>query len=150
MRLPVSLVFCALVCITAPAARAHDHHAPHGGALVELGDEYAHLEVVVDASGRLRLWVLDGEAELGVPVAHPELELWVRPATGRTFELHVPAVANPLSGETVGATSEFSLTDSRLRGGAAASVVLRRIDVLGRSFEGVGFALRAGATGAGR
>ena len=46
-----------------PTAK-HEHHAPHHGALEVLGDEFAHVELVLDEkTGRLTAYVLDGEAE---------------------------------------------------------------------------------------
>ena len=48
----------------------HEHVAPHGGALVELGEELAHLELVHDpTTGTLTAYVLDGEAEQAVRVS---------------------------------------------------------------------------------
>ena len=42
----------------------HEHTAPHGGALVGLGKEFAHVELVLEkATGKLTGYVLDGEAE---------------------------------------------------------------------------------------
>src|ERR1022692_4220466 len=42
----------------------HEHHPPHGGTPVVLGDEAYHIELVLDASaGTLQAFVLDGELE---------------------------------------------------------------------------------------
>jgi hypothetical protein len=58
----------------------HEHHAPHDGTLVELGEEFAHLELVLNAqTGTLTVYVLDGEAEQSVRIAQPEIELTVHP-----------------------------------------------------------------------
>lgn len=56
-----------------PAAAAHEEHrAPHGGAILELGEEEAHVEVVHDPkAGVLTLYVfgkdLNTPAEVAVP-----------------------------------------------------------------------------------
>ncbi|HUE69598.1 MAG TPA: hypothetical protein VMP01_01815 [Pirellulaceae bacterium] len=50
----------------------HEHHAhgPHGGALVELGDdEKYHAEWVTEESGKVTVWILDGAGEKEVPIA---------------------------------------------------------------------------------
>jgi hypothetical protein len=48
----------------AQTGAVHEHTAPHGGSLVEFGEEFAHIELVLDsATGVLTAYVLDGEAE---------------------------------------------------------------------------------------
>ena len=45
----------------------HEHTAPHGGTLVVFGNEFAHIELVLDqTTGKLTAYVLDGEAEKSV------------------------------------------------------------------------------------
>jgi|SRR5579863_5012249 len=57
----------------------HHHHAekgPHGGALVAIGHDDAHLEIVLDAeSGKLTAYVLDGEAEKVISIKQKNLQL---------------------------------------------------------------------------
>src|SRR5580692_2910328 len=54
----------------------HEHKAPHGGSLVELGEEFGHVELVSDpGSGKITAYILDGEAEESVKIQQPELEL---------------------------------------------------------------------------
>lgn len=113
---------------------AHAHHAPHGGALTELGEEFAHVEVRVDAAlGEIRLNLLDGESEN--PVRSKQTALSVTLKDGAALRL--AAVANPLTGETVGDSSEFVGSSSVLRGIDRLDAVLERVDVLGQSFERV-------------
>src|SRR5881628_3178191 len=85
-------------------APVHEHHAPHGGALQVLGEEAAHVELSLDTkTGKLTAWVLDGEAERPVRIAQPSLHLTLTDIG--TVDL--AAVANPLTGETAGDTSQF-------------------------------------------
>ncbi|MBL7644983.1 MAG: hypothetical protein JNK74_02225 [Candidatus Hydrogenedentes bacterium] len=96
----------------------HDHHhtAPHGGTLLVLGGHLGHIEVVLDpSSGRLTLYSLDGHAESPVRMKEPNLVLTVIPEGGTPFELQVAAQENALTGETSGDTSQFSVTDERLK-----------------------------------
>lgn len=57
----------------------HHHHAekgPHDGALVAIGEDAAHLEVVLNAeTGELTAYVLDGEAKEAVAIAAEKLEI---------------------------------------------------------------------------
>jgi len=57
----------------------HHHHAekgPHGGALVAIGQDDAHLEIVLDAeAGTLTAYVLDGHAEKPFPIKQKNLQL---------------------------------------------------------------------------
>lgn len=115
------------------AAPAHEHRAPHGGALVELGEEFAHLELSWDAAeGRLLVYVLDGEAEQGVPISDPEL---VVEAEG--VRLTLAPQANPLSGETAGNTSVYSGRAEALEGRHSWRGRLKQIMVRGRRFSDV-------------
>lgn len=111
----------------------HEHLAPHGGALQVLGEEFAHVEIVFDPkSGRLTAFVLDGEAESPVRIAQPMLELTV---AGETIELR--GVASPLTGETVGDTSQFEGRSERLRGATQFDGVLRTVTARGVKFDDV-------------
>src|SRR5579872_3126525 len=56
----------------------HHHHAekgPHGGALVAIDQDDAHLEVVLDdETGTLTAYVLDGHAEKAVAIRQKNLQ----------------------------------------------------------------------------
>ena len=120
----------------------HVHEAPHGGTLVVLADESVNLELVRDAAaGKLTAYVLDGHAERGLRVAQPSLQLSLRRGAGDPFDVTLVAVANALTGETVGDTSEFAATDDRLRGPGAIDGVVRSVVVRGTAFADVSFRL---------
>lgn len=131
-----------LFVMAAPGAvrAAHDHAAPHGGTLVALGDHFAHLEVVCDARrGRLRIWVLDGEASAPVALTQGSIELKVRhlaDAAGKSLReeslvLTARAVANPLTGETASRSSEFLVSHPSLRGVARFEALVKEFVVRG-------------------
>ena len=102
--------FSAFLCVVAALFAAplaadaqHEHSAPHGGTLVVLGDEFVHLELVLDPKGgKLTAYVLDGEAERGIAVRQPSLGIEVQPEGGERFALALKPVANVLTGETQG------------------------------------------------
>ncbi len=120
-------------------AEAHGHAAPHGGALVVLGDELAHVELVLDpATGGLVAYILDGSAERGIPLAAESLGVDVT-IGGNRQNVVLRGVANPLTGEHEGETSEFHGACEALRGVERFEGRLVRVDVKGSAFEEVPF-----------
>lgn len=133
-------------------AGQHVHVAPHGGALVELGEHFANLELVLDAAaGEMTVYVLDAHAENAVRVEQPQMQLeWWSPtektAAGgksqltekpRKYRLALRAAANALSGETAGDSSEFRGQDDALRGTQRLEGVILEVVVKGQTFENV-------------
>lgn len=96
----------------------HVHVAPHGGTLVVLGEEFAHVEFTLDPeTGELSAYMLSSHAENPIRLAQESFTLEVTPEDGgEAFELAVGAHADSLSDETVGDTSVFRITDERLVG----------------------------------
>jgi len=139
-------LLCAVVGLSAasgaPAEEGshHRHAAPHGGTLVVLGQEFAHLELVLDpGTGELDVYVLDGEAARGVPVPQGRIEIEVRRESRPPFRLGLAPVENVLTGEREGSTSHFAGRFPRLRGASRFDAEIRRIEVRGQTFEGVSF-----------
>jgi len=142
LRLGLLLAACALA-VTAPAkpdAHAHHHHvAPHGGTLVELGEHQFALEFVRDAeAGTLTLYVLDAHAEnfVRLPAKSVELSLDVK---GRAEKLTLAAVANELSGETVGDTSQFAAQADWLKRDGEFAGKIAALEIRGTVFKAVAF-----------
>lgn len=133
----------------APADHAaHVHAAPHGGTLVVLAEEFAHLEFVLDpAESRLTCYVLGPHAASAVRVEEEVITVAVRfadpdaelPVDSRT--LHMAAKANPLTGETVGDSSQFEATDPVLGRSASFDGLVPVVTVRGRKFQDVVFHL---------
>jgi hypothetical protein len=130
-----------------PPASGHEHHAPHGGTLVELGSEFAHVELVLDsATGTLTAYFLDGEAEESLRLTQPSLKIALEnpapgaPAAPAAIEhLDLLARADVLTGETVGDTSEFSATSQSLRGRTGVKGTIEDVTVKGQEFRAVAF-----------
>jgi len=115
------------------SAGGHSHDPRHGGVLIELGDEYAHVEVALEPeSGRVRAWLYDREVR---PVRSSAASLVLSVDGGEALELK--AVANPLTGETVGDASCFEASAPELVGAGELQGTLETVDVLGREFEAV-------------
>lgn len=148
LRLPTALLVllaaggCAKQDATsAHAGHAHYHHhtAPHGGTLVELGQHIYALEFVRDAAaGKLSLYVLDGHAENFIRIAAPTLTL-VATVGGEQRPLTLQAVANPATGETVGATAQFDAQADWLKATPSFDATLALIEIHGSKFENIAF-----------
>lgn len=122
-----------------PAGRLHVHKAPHGGTLVVLADEALNLELLADpATGALTAWVLDGEAENPVRITQDAIDLTLT-VGGTAQAVRLDAVANALTGETQGDTSQFAGRSDSLRGAGAFSGVVRSVTVGTRAFQSVPF-----------
>lgn len=123
----------------------HEHHAPHGGSLEVLGEEAAHVELVLDpATGGLTSYVLDGEAEKPVRVAQPKLVLKIEDLPGGPTTVELTAVANPLTGETVGDTSQFEGRSDKLKGATKFEGSLATITARGVKFDAVAIGFPGG------
>lgn len=117
----------------------HSHDPVYGGTLIVLGDEVAHVELVLDAeAGSLTLYSMDAHAEQAERLAMPSIEVTVELADGPRA-LQLEAQASALSGETVGDTSEFRADDPALVGLADLAGTITRLETRGVTFEGVPF-----------
>ena len=119
----------------------HEHTAPHGGTLVVFGDEFAHIELVLDqTTGKLTGYVLDGEAEKSVRLSQKTVELKIhREDTQSDFTLQLSGVANVLTGETEGDTSQFAAQSDALQGASEFHAEIVAITVKGQMFTDIDF-----------
>jgi hypothetical protein len=125
----------------------HHHKAPHDGTLVVLGEEYAHVEFVLDAkSGQLTAYVLDGEAEKAVPLTGAasitlSLKMPAGKAGGQATSATVvlSPVANALTGETIESTSQFEGRSDALKGAKKFAAKIANIKIRGSEFKNVDF-----------
>ncbi|HVZ80421.1 MAG TPA: hypothetical protein VHE12_06400 [bacterium] len=141
-------VFALLLTLSlASWVRAHEHHPPHHGTLVELGEEFAHVELLLDpATGRLDAFSLDGEAENPVRISQPSLQIKVK-QKGGSWVLKLKPIANALTGETVGDTSQYRATSKKLKGMTRFEGTILRIKTKGTEFKDVWFLYPEGNEG---
>ena len=139
-------VFAFALTLAFATLRAHEHHAPHKGTLIEFGEEFAHLELVIDqATGKVSAYVLDGEAEKAVRIVQEEIELKIVAAHTAgagpltDFSVILKAQASVLSGEKVGDTSEFAGQNDMLKNLPIFDGAVAKITVKGKTFESVKF-----------
>ncbi|MGE5192048.1 MAG: hypothetical protein ACM3U2_06055 [Deltaproteobacteria bacterium] len=128
----------------------HHHHAekgPHDGALVAIGEDDAHVEVVLDAdSGTLKAYVLDGEAEKAVAIKQASLQLAVtlRKGDEGKEQAGIPEDAvivtlSAVSPADDGTASEFEGQSDELKGAEKFAANLTAVTVGGKSFKNVAF-----------
>jgi len=97
----------------APALPEHDHeHAakgPHGGGIVELGEEEYHAEVVVDHDSQsLIVYLLGKDAKTSEPVAATEVSIALEGKDALILK------ADPQKDDGEGKASKFALVDHDL------------------------------------
>jgi len=108
-----------------------------------LGEEFAHIEIVLDAgTGKLSAFALDGEAEKSVRVKQSEIEVAVK---NPAVVIKLGGIANTLTGETAGDTSEFSGQSDRLKGATDFDGAIKTISIKGKQFKDVEFNFPKGA-----
>ncbi|WP_182865226.1 hypothetical protein [Stieleria mannarensis] len=111
----------------------HPEHGPHGGDLVELGNEAYHAELVHGDDGIL-MYVLDGSASKQVPIAAEKLMLSLK-HDGQVASFLL--AADPDSDDPLGESSRFKSADEKLHdwldAGAEGAVV---IEIDGKSYTG--------------
>ncbi|TXT23481.1 MAG: hypothetical protein FD138_3234 [Planctomycetota bacterium] len=112
---------------------AHPEHGPHGGDLVELGKEEFHAEVVHDEdSGKVTIYILDGEAKKAVPITATELTINVKhDGKGEQFKV----AAAPQEGDGEGKASRFVSDDKELAEDIEHEARLV-VEIDGKSFTG--------------
>jgi len=106
---------------------------------VEVGDHGANLEVLLKDT-TLTVYLLDAHAENPVRVAVEQIAINVTPA-GRTKALNVSlkAVANDLTGEKVGDTSQFQATVPGLASVVEFEAVIPELTLRGSTFKNIEF-----------
>lgn len=143
LSLLLALAACSRHESAATGAPGHRHHAPHGGVLVELGEHEFNLEFAFDGKrGVLQAWVLDGHAENFVRVPLPGFEVEAR-AGAEARVLDFVAVADTMTGETVGDTATFEAAAEWLRDAKAFDGRVKAITVRGNTYRDVTFKLSA-------
>jgi hypothetical protein len=98
-----------------PGAHEHDHdhahHGPHGGHIMEIGDEEYHAEWTHDDSGRVTFYILSADAKEEVPIAAEEVTIDVKVGDNQPVEYKLQA-HNPVDGKS----AAFETVDKQLLG----------------------------------
>ncbi len=117
----------------------HHHEPPHGGTVLEFGDEEAFFEFVHDAAaGRMQCYVLAPHMDGFIRLTAPSFEISAT-FEGRTESLVFRAVANSATGETVGDTAQFEAQADWLKASKRFDAVLKAVTIRGRTYQAVPF-----------
>ena len=112
----------------------HHHEPPNGGTLVELGDHFANLELVLNPKkGELNAWIHDGHATNPIRLPDARIPLGLALADGTRFDLALEPLANVLTGEVAGDTSQFRARDPKLIGLAEFEAFLPPLRIKGQT-----------------
>jgi hypothetical protein len=122
----------------------HDHHhaekGPHGGTLVAIGDEAAHVEFVLDAeAGVLTAYVLDAEAKKPVDADQDTLDIGFTVENEETKKDEVPELRDVILKKSATSEAEFSGQSDNLKGLKEFSGSIGQITVNGKEFKNVTF-----------
>lgn len=90
-------------------SHSHDHDAegPHGGHVIEIGEETAHLEVTMSEDRTITVYVLGGDAETPLPIAVADIIFELEGEGDEETELELTPM--PLEGEAEGTSSVFTI-----------------------------------------
>jgi hypothetical protein len=143
--LSLFLLFGLGACVQKEPATArtvvakHEHHPPHGGTPVVLGEEAYHLELVLDRdAGRLSAYVLDGEMENFIRSSAPSFQVTATVGSEQQT-LIFQAVANAATGEKIGDTAQFEASADWLKTTPVFDAALTTLDIRGTTFAHVPF-----------
>jgi hypothetical protein len=116
---------------------AHDHaHGPHGGEIIEIGDEEYHAEYLKTDDGTVTVYVLDASMKNEVPIAAEEIAIDTKVGDkATTFKL---AAVDRTEGDEP-KTAKFEVVDKELAGvlvalsdGVTATL---KLDINGKPYE---------------
>lgn len=107
----LALAFVA-AAVSNALAEDHPHQGPHKGALVELGKEEYHAEIVHnDEQQTITVYILDSSAKKAVAIEGKEIVINVKHGNkGEQFRL----ASNPDKGDAKGLSSRFSIKNKEL------------------------------------
>jgi hypothetical protein len=108
--LAAMLMVVGLLAKPVMAEEKHEEHkAAHGGSLLEVGEEVAHIEVVHDdKAGKLTLYILGGDAKTAVAIKDaPKINLKTDKGAKQLETKAVDAKE--------GAASQYEVTDDALK-----------------------------------
>ncbi len=119
------------------AAHSHPTEGPHHGALIELGAEEYHGELVHDEqSGTVTIWILDSAAKTQVPIEAPEISINVKHGgQGERFQLAASAETTDPAGRSSRFVSSDPELGHHLHEADAEPVLV--LTIAGKSFRGV-------------
>ena len=114
----------------------HEHKAPNGGALVELGEEFAHLEFVNDiVNNKIICYIYDGSLSAGLKAKQPNLTAEILGEKENSL-ITFKAIANELANNTADSSSQYE-ADFKFEKGKKYILRIKKIDLKNKIFENI-------------
>jgi hypothetical protein len=114
----------------------HSHTGPHGGHLIELGQEAYHAELIHDEkTHQVTIYILDGQVKKNVPISQPELTVnMVVAGSPRQFKLAAaPQASDSQQGASCFQTDSEELCDALCEPGGKGRL---NVSIQGKHFVG--------------
>lgn len=121
---------------TVEAGHDHPSEGPHGGSLIELGNEEYHAELVHDEQAKtVTIYILDSAAKMSVPIDATDVAINLKhEGRGEQFKLAASADQNDTQGKSSRfLSSEVELAEDLDREGAEAELV---VTIDGKPYRG--------------
>jgi hypothetical protein len=121
---------------TVEAGHDHPSEGPHGGSLIELGNEEYHAELVHDEQAKtVTIYILDSAAKMSVPIDATDVAINLKhEGRGEQFKLAASADQNDAQGKSSRfLSSEAELAEDLDREGAEAELV---VTINGKPYRG--------------
>jgi hypothetical protein len=116
---------------------SHDHaHGPHGGEIIEIGDEEYHAEYLKNDDGTVTVYVLDASMKNEVPIVAEEIAIDTKIGDqASTFKL---AAIDRSEGEEP-KTAKFEIVDKQLTGVLSSLsdgvTAMLKLEINGKPYE---------------
>lgn len=113
----------------------HVHEAPNGGSLVELGEEFAHLEFVNDTTNhKIICYVLDGSLKAGAKAQQASIMAEIKGHDGS--QLIFKAIVNELASNTAESSSQFE-TEYNFEKSKKTTLIIKKVTIKNKTFENI-------------
>lgn len=120
----------------------HPHVAgANGGLIIPIGSDSYHAEAIIDASGSLRLLMLQKDETRVLEIETQPLTAWVR-VTGQPDAVSIPLSPLPQDGDAAGMTSQFVAELPATARGKSLDVTIPNVRIAGERFR-IGFTTAA-------
>lgn len=116
---------------------AHVHSGPHGGHIMEIGEEEYHAEWTHDENGKVTFYILDSSGKKEVPIAADEIAIEAKIGNQEPMTYRLVAVA-PQDGKA----SAFEVVDKNLEGvleslSAGVTATIKQLTIGDKTFANV-------------
>lgn len=116
--------------------KGHEHVAPNGGALVELGEEFAHLELVNDVTNnKIICYVFDGSLKIGYKAQQSSIKATIK-GSEPSQEIEFKSIINELASNTAESSSHYE-ADFKFEKGKKVTLIFKNVTVKGKTFENI-------------